>query len=422
MLHALFACVLSLAPGPLGPVVLAAQASVGALPDFEAAERKLAEAREELEEIAGPELLRADAPPVPLLTEEDVGLSKEEADRAKRLLGVDPEEWSAADREWVDGVVALGPRLRGALGAEGDEVAGSQDLAGHLVPILQATRVVALADRVALLEGEAARFVDGLELRQSVAERLFLQPPLLGPLFGNTVHVETLRDVRWAVGRRETSAETLERLDALLARWQLAVPDPAAVVALEGLSTLASADDLPGELGAGEEAAKPLLLGPMARDFADLARLCREESCAAGSELVVRRMKESDDPFRAVADMMMPNMFSFAVKLDGGATLTEVARAALALRLEALETGRYPVALDALPPVLAAARGAVEGLEYEPPGRTRPGAGAATGAGGARLRLTRDDVLSGWSESGRAGLEPLLVWELPSPPAADDAG
>lgn len=413
MLHALFACLLGLAPGPLGPVVLAAQASVGALPDFEAAERTLAAAREELEEIAGPELLGADVPPVPLLAAEDVGLSEEDADRAQRLLAADPEEWSPADRAWVDGVVSLAPALRGALGAEGEEVAGSEELAGHMAPILRATRVVALADRVALLEGKAPRFADGLELRQGVAERLFLQPPLLGPLFGNTVHVETLRDVRWAVERQETSAETLERLDALLVRWQLAAPEPAAVVALEGLATLESADDLPGELGAAEEAAKPLLLGPMARDFADLARLCREESCAAGADFVVRRMKESDDPFRAVADMMMPNMFSFVGKLDGGATLTEVARAALALRLEALETGRYPAALDALAPVLAAARGAVDGLVYEPPGRT---------GAGARLRLSGDGVLSEWPESGRASLEPLLVWELPPPPpVADDS-
>jgi hypothetical protein len=130
-------------------------------------------------------------------------------------------------------------------------------------------------------------------------------------------------------------------------------------------------------------------------------------------------MRESEDPFRVITDLLMPNYSDFLRKLDGSVQLTAVATAAVALRLEALESGGYPPipedASDALAAVLAEAFSTVgpegEGLEYE----TLAGEGV-----GARLRVTSEGVLGHLPDSRRAELEPLLVWELPppSPPPA----
>ncbi|MGD2116696.1 MAG: hypothetical protein PVG07_16705, partial [Acidobacteriota bacterium] len=317
-------------------------------------------------------------------------------------------------------LLPLDLRLRSVLRSEPEEGegAGPDELAVHLLPLLRATRVLALRDRLELLAGEPGAFADGLELRERFAERLFLRPSLLGPMFGTAIHAEVLRDVRWVVGRAGTSRELLERMDVLLFRWRSRVPDPAAVVAREGLASLERGENLPGDLGGADDAAEAAFLAPMARDFADLARLCREEGCGRAAEVVGRRMEESEDPFRVVTDLLMPNYFGFLARLDGGVELTALAAAAVALRLEALETGRYPAALEDLPDsvvaALATARIAGGGLEYDPPGPGGSGSGSGSGSGGPRLRLTSDDLLSAWSESRRAELAPLLVWDLPA--------
>jgi hypothetical protein len=428
MSRALFVCLVCLLSGFLEPRAGVAQPPAGAFPDVRKAKAELAEAREELEEIAGPELALGDPPPLPVLESElaeEVELSEEASDRGKRLLGLDPSEWSAADREWVEGLLPLDLRLRAALGGEGVEIEGPEELAGHMIPLLHAVRVLALRDRLAFadrqpggeVEGKAAAFADGLELRQALAERLVLQHALLGPLFANTLHLGVLRDVRWAVGRAETPPEVLERIDGLLFRWRQGVPDSAAVAALHGLSLLERVEKSTGELGGADEPAGAALLAPLARDFADLARICRESSCAEGVDFVVRRMKRSDDPFRAVTDLMMPNVYSMLSKMDAGARVNAVAGVAVAFRLEALEMGGYPPDPEDLPDALAAtfaeAEALTPGLKYEPPGAE--GRTESAQAGRARLRVISDDLFSGWPEFRQADLERLLVWELPPP-------
>lgn len=385
-----------------------------AYPDLRAAERELAAARAELEDVVGSELLGSTAPPLPSGEELETGLSADDRDRLSRLLDGDPEEWSAADRAWVEGLLPLDLRLRAALRGEGEEVEGPKDRAARSLPILRATRLLAVRDRLALLGGETAAFADGLALREDVAERLMLQRDLLGPLLGGAVHQEVLRDVRFAVGRPETPQSVLDRIDGLLLRWRLTVPDPAAVVALEGLSLVERIDESPGRVG-GEDPLDPLFLAPMARTFADLARTCRERGCSHAVEVVERGDEGGEDPYRANTALPMPNILSALRRMDWSAGLTTAARVAIALRLEAWELGEYPRSLEDLPPGVAIEDEGTRdlALEYEPPGRGRAGAGA-------RLRFASEDALSLWPESRRSRVRPMLAWELPPVPVGPE--
>lgn len=389
-------------------------------PDLRAAERKLAAARAELEEIVGSDLLGSAAPPLPSGEELEAGLSADDRDRASRLLDGDPEDWTAADREWIDGLLPLDLRLRAALRGEGEEAGEPEERLARMLPILRASRLLALRDRLALLGGEAAAFADGLALREDVAERLMLQGDLLGPLLGGAIHQEVLRDVRLAVGRPETPRAVLERIDGLLLRWRLAVPDPAAVVALEGLSLVERIDESPGRVG-GEDPLDPLFLAPMARTFADLARTCRERGCSHAVEVLESPSEGGEDPYRSTTDLLMPNVLSAVWRMDWSVELTGAARVAIALRLEAWELGAYPRSLDDLPPGVAIEDGGTRdlALEYEPPARGRAGSGHPPEAG-ARLRFASEEALSRWPESRRSRVRPMLVWELPPPPAGPE--
>lgn len=395
-----------------------AQVAGGLLPDFRGAERELAGARRELQEIAGSDLFRKEAPPLPGLRVEDtLALLEEEMARVDRLLEAGPEDWTSRDREWVASLLPVDLALRVALAGggegedrepdEGEGTAGPEELAARTLAPLRATRVVALGDRLALLDGDFSAFLDGVELREWVAERYLMQPGLVGSGLGSGMHLEALRDLRVLVARPEVPHEALDRVNVHLLRWRQVVPSPAVVAATEGLSILDRGEDLPGELGGVGDAAVALFLAPLARDLADLARICRETGCAAAAAFLDRRREDSDDRFRVIAQMMTPDVLGLVLRLEVVATLTEVARVAVGLRLEALDAGGYP-STEGLPGSVAVELDAIEGLGYE------------RVAGGARLRFDSEELLSRWPETLRARLEPLLVWELPK--ARSDAG
>jgi hypothetical protein len=88
-------------------------------------------------------------------------------------------------------------------------------------------------------------------------------------------------------------------------------------------------------------------------------------------------------------------------KIEALTALTDLAAAALALRLDAAESGGYPATPLELPEVPAARR------------EDRAWSYGTTPEGGVRLGLAPDAILSAWSDARREELRGLLTWELP---------
>lgn len=396
---------------PGGVVPTAAQPADLELPDVRRAERDLERARWELEEIVGPRLLHLDPPPLPEVP--PLGLSAEEKSLMARLLEAEPGAWRAGDRALLRELLAREEATLAAAGARGEAVAGGE-LASRVLSLLQGSRLLALHDRLAFVEGREMELVAGLEARLDLATRLWLQPGVLGPLVGMAIHRQALQDLRALVVSPTASRAALERLEALLFRWRLEVPDPAAVVAREGLLMISPGRGAAtvGEL-LPDEAGEAVFAAPLAQDLAELARRCREDGCRAAVATVERGLLEHEDPYRMIADLMLPNLLDTLRKLAGARELAHLAQAAVALRLDALEGGSYVADLDRIASGLGLAPDEAAELAYE----RRPG-------GDARLRLLSDHVVTDAPESHHERLSPLLIWELPpvSAPAEEGRG
>ena len=370
-------------------------------PDLRKAERELERARAELEEIAGPRLVDEDPPPLPELPPDD--LSTDQKSFVDRLVDTPPEDWTAGERERLAELLAgKAPRLS-AVASAGEAVSLDQ-LVSRAIPLLRASHLLALRDRLALAEGREGELADGLAARLDRARRLWLQPGVLGALVGRTIHLRALQDVQAVAQRHGASRSVFERLEAELFRWHLEVPDPAAVVAREGLLVTdpAGAAAAAGEL-VPDEAGHALFAAPVARDVVQLARRCREESCRAAVEAIKEGLGEDeDDPYRVIADMMIPNLLGGIRKLTGSRELTRIARAAVALRLEALELGHYPEDLERIASQLGLAPDEADALDYE----RRPD-------GGATVRFASDRIVSETIHRRRELVARLVAWNLP---------
>lgn len=405
LLAALFLATLAL------PSLAVCQGPPHEVPDVRRAERELDRAIDELEEIAGHRLLRRDPPPLPELPPLD--LSREEGELVRELSETDPAGWTPEQREGVAAVMARHVDVLAAAGARGEVPDGPLD-PGRLLRLLTATRLMAFGDRLAHLEGREGEMLSGIETRLDLARRLALQPGALGSLIGNAIFLMTLPDVRRVATRPETPRATLERLDALLGQRQAEVPDPAAVFAREALSWVDPEYRLievdAGSL-AGDDPLEALVSAPMARDAAELARRCRELGCREAIASLPPPEPDAD-PYGVIADMMMPNMVYMLNKLQGSGELTRLARVAVALRLEALETGAYPDELTSVALDLGLSPEEAEEMVYEPRRATPDGREGL----GARLRLASERVVTNAHEQHREALRPLLTWDLPPVP------
>ena len=383
-----------------GAALAVAQPAEVELPDVRQAERDLVRARWELEEIVGPRLLSLDPPPLPEVP--PARLSAEEKSLTARLLDAEPGEWRAGERERLGELLAREGATLAAAGSRGEAVAQSE-LASRVFPLLEISRLLALRDRLAFAEGREAELLGGLEVRLDLATRLWLQPGLLGSILGMAIHRQALQDVHALAVRPATSRAGLERLEALLFRWRLEVPDPAAVVAREGLLMIFPDRGAAtgGEL-LPDEAGEAVFSAPLAQDVAELARRCRDQGCRAAAAAIERGPLEHEDPYRVIADLMLPNLLHVLRKLAGARELTHLARLALALRLDALERGGYAPDLDRIASGLGLTPDEAAELVYE----RRPG-------GGARLRLVSDQVVTEAPEAHHEQLRPLLTWDLP---------
>lgn len=381
------------------------RAAPGEAPDVREAERELARAIADLEEIAGRKLLRGDPPPLPELPE--LGLSAEARALTAHLHETDPAEWTPAERERLTALLAGQAGVLSSVGARGEV------LDGPLLPegsrrLLQAAKLVALRDRLALLEGREAEVLSGLESRLDLALRMSLQPGAVGPLLGNAVFLLTVPDLQRMATRPETSSATLERLDALLGRWRAELPDAAAVLARDVLDLVdperrtAKVDE--GQV-AGDDPAEPLFMAPLARVTAGLAGGCREIGCRA-AVAALDRPDPDGEGYEVIATMMIPNYVDMLRKLEGSGELARLARTAVALRLEALEAGAYPDELEGVALSLGLSPEQADEMAYE----RRPD------GEGARLRLASDRLVTDAPERRRAALRPLLAWDLPAVP------
>jgi len=216
------------------------------------------------------------------------------------------------------------------------------------------------------------------------------------------------------VERAETSGETLARLDDLLFRAHLAVPDSAAIVAREGLRMSDPERRLPG-VAVPDEGEKVFYLAPVARQFVIMTRTCRDRGCAAVAQALAderaRVAEEEDDARqRIVADLVMPHIVDMTRKLERGSELVELARAAVALRLEAFDQGAYPVSPERVVDGLGLEADALDGLRYA----IRPD-------GGVSLGVELDEDIDSSPEPRRRLLAELVAWELPPPPEPDQS-
>lgn len=378
-------------PGPPGPPEP---------PDVRKAERDLERARSELQEIVGPRLLGSDPPPLPEVPPGD--LSADEKSFLDRLADTPPGEWTAQERERLAQILAgEAPRLAAA--ASRGEAVSTDQLLSRAAPLLRASRLLALRDRLGFAEGRDEELIGGVEARLDLARRLLLQPGILGPLVAGHIHLRALQDVQLLVTEGTTSEATLDRLEALLFEWRLGVPDPAAAVAREALQTTdpeqigeASRELLPDEAGFA------IFAAPLAQDLAELARRCRAQGCRAAVAAIEDGFLEDDDPYRVIAQMMLPNLLDSVRKLTDTRELTRVAGAALALRLEALKVGHYPENLERIATQLGLAQEDLDELVFE----HHPD-------GGATLRLASDRVVADAIHDRRELVAPLVTWSLP---------
>ncbi len=405
--HPLFllATLLCLALGLCGAVPTQAQVPDAGLGDSQRAEAELREARSELEEIAG-RFLDSEAPPLPGPL--GLGLSPDEQAFDFRLRREPPEEWSALQRLRLQRLLDRHGAALAGLAARGERV-DTDGLISRAAELLRGAVLQSLQDRLALLHGDETACLAGLEVRSRLAERLYLQGGIVGPLLANAVQLLVLEDVHRLTERAATPPAALERLEGLLLDWQLDLPGPAAVFARDSLERLdrMEASTRQEELGAqGPAAAR--FLAPVAGDSADLARLCRDEGCRRGMEILAARRKNGDR-YRVIADLALPNQLSVLERLDGLAELTRVARIALGLRIEAPDLGGYAEDTRLLSAPLQAALADLDGLAYEP-----------HGPAGARLSLDLDRASAIWSGPAAKQVPLLSTWHLP--PLASPTG
>lgn len=393
-----------------GPVETPIEGSIP-LPDVRAAEREMERAVADLREIAGPAWRRGEPPKLPRYP--DLGTSQEEEAWLHRLRERPPEEWSSRDRGLLAELLAHDLPLLSA--AElADDVAHPAKTVAPSLDLLDAALRFALRDRLAVLDGDEAAAATGLEERVDLAERLALQGGLFGPLISTAIHGQVLQDVRWMVERPETPEAVLERLDAMLLRWRLEVPDPGTVMALDGLEAHAQYNELarviePG--GSGAEMA--VFAAPSLRHYVTVARLCREHGCRRGIEIYRQRDVEELDPYEAISHLLMPNILNGLEKLEAFEELTALAATAVVLRLEALELGSYPPDLDRVPPPPAVDPAHLDAMVYTRP--PSPGVGA-------RLESSSDRLLEAWPEARREDKARLLTWKLPPVPERPSPG
>lgn len=366
--------------------ILLIAAACGPSPgEIEEAELGLAEARAEIERLAGYSSAETPAPAIPSVPR--VRLTPEEHVLVDALLTSAPETWSQEERERSMELVARHGAAISALDSPGRSVA-SAGLVALGPSLLRAARLMTLRDRLSLLEGDEAAFLRGVGSRLDLALRLSAQPEIVGPLFGNALYVGVIGDVHRAVARSDTSREAVGRLDTLLGTWQREVPDPAAAFARHMLPLVTAAVDAPGD---------PRQRAELARDVVAFAHECRATSCrAAIASLDDPPDGEPEQGGRHGGLRDLPNLLDTVKRLETAAELTGVARAALVLRREALEETGYPSSLASPPQV-----------EVEPVAYARlPG-------GGALLRLTSDRFVTEAAGRKRPALRALLTWELP---------
>jgi hypothetical protein len=352
-----------------------------------------------LEEIAGP-VLDAEVPPLP--ESPKPRLSRADEVFTARLRTTPPTEWTAEERERLELLLlADQPSLWG------EEAVAPDDLSRRATELLSTARLLALRDRLAVLQGDAAQAVDGIVRRIDLGSDLSAQPGLVTLITAGAIHRDALLDVHLLTGRPETSRDSLARLETALLLWRHDAADPAAALAADLLRSLETLERQRRGLAGAPEAA--VVYGPWASEVLRIARDCREVGCKAAADAARDRVQQgADDPTRAVASFAIPNLLDTVERADADHQLTRLAHLALALRLEAGERGTYPKTVDEVAARLGFAPDEIARIVY----RKNPAGDADVGmAEDSRDRLN----LGGAPPETRQNLTRLLTWSLPSP-------
>ena len=387
------------AVGVLVVLAFVAAAARGAGEETESAASRLARAEAGLREIVE-EGRREDPLPIPSVTTTEE-IHAEDWERFRALLEASPTAWSPEERRWL--AKAL-DRYRGHRVVDWTPSRETRPDHDSLLPLLRAARLVALEGGLARSNGDGPLFLDATERQMELSARLHEAEENIGAILATGIYRTLLLQVQDAVTEADFREPVLAPLEVPLLRW-LELPDAGVLVARDALRLLETVRDPESAGTLSEPEAEPgfaRLVAPVAEMYLEVARACHEgpEECHQTGELVEREMKEPGSGAEAIALFMGPNVLYFARQRSALDELTELARAALTLRLLAEETGGYPPSLDLLPAHLAAARGELD-LDY-----------SLDEGGGARLALAGPSIYEDMPQMGER-LRGLSEWTLP---------
>ena len=316
-----------------------------------------------------------------------VGPRRAEADRLGELVRTGGASAAAGS----------GTAARGA----GEDAGGANTYAGD-VPLLRASRLLAVDARVALAEGDVERAVERVEDLGALVRAFEGAPGMVRQMFAAAVEGGQLRAVADLVASPAVGRGHLERLRAAFSdldtetalRRMMRAEAEEALAAMEQLPSDGPADGTLVKLAAAEivSAYRELATTPFA------AVRERHDRRIAAAE-------SPDSPADVVVGLAIPNMVEGVLKIQAAGSARQLARLALALRLHALDEGAYPATLDAL--LVPAGPDSLAGpdpLAGQPP-RWQ------VGPGGAVLSNPAAEAL--WRGAERRS-DPPFVWRLPA--------
>jgi len=332
-----------------------------------------------------------------------------------RLLLASPAEWTARDAEVRAFLVAHAPdlaRLRAAASRQGasfelDYAAGPALTMPRWTALGRAAQLLQLHAHVAARDGDAGAAAGSIAALGRLADALWNEPTLITSLLAASFEMRQLEAARALVAGGTADAAALAAVrDSLLRR------DPARdlrrAVGGESAVLLAHLDGPERRRGMG---VLWRLVDPVAGDWLAAESLRPHLALATAADLPYPQLAERVDRARADALLAGPyeevvaDLAQFARRVKTIAAQRQLARAALGLRLAAIEEGEYPAAAAEVAPLPAE-----DPLGGGPVGYER------TAAGAARLTLpAAGEVLAELPAAGRqrAGSE-LLTWELPA--------
>lgn len=275
--------------------------------------------------------------------------------------------------------------------------------AERLVPMLEAARLLQIDGFLGVAAGEPERVQGAFQILGSLAECLYAAPNIVGSMIGSRIERARLAIVHAALSSGGSSAGLLEifevELEALSAidrvRWAVAAEGAHALRLLE-------------QQGSSDATLEARLRSPFFRRMgSDLAlRWVELASWSEGrlEDLIAeapRASRSGPSVAGVIADLAIPNIRHAIVGLRTNQALIDLARFAIAARLQGLRSGTYSGAFDG--------RAGLKVLDE--------GDGSVVLIDGRLESLLRSHLNSSTGDAPRGAESPLdlTVWRLPPP-------